>query len=121
MEFTSPVPFVETLVAELSALRESGAVPILRDILGTQNMPGRGEAAIGLGATRSPDAWDALVKALEDGDAWVRLMAYRGLKYSVGRDAPCNWMYGTPAERKAAVQQYKDWVAELGKKPEEKK
>jgi HEAT repeat protein len=97
-------------------MRDASAALILRDILASVSLPARGEAAIALGATRAPEGWSALSDALEDQDPWVRFMAYRGLKYSLGRDAPCDWLYGTATERLAAAKQYREWIEATKKK-----
>jgi HEAT repeat protein len=116
MEFTSPVPFLEHVVAEIGTQRDASAGPILRDVLAAPGMPARAEAAVALGAVRWPDGWEALADALEDSDPWVRFMAYRGIKYSMGKDAPCDWLHGSPSDRLAAVKQYRAWIEEARKK-----
>ncbi len=116
MSFTSPVPFLEHVVAEIGLTREASAHGILRDILAAPSLPARGEAAVALGAIRAPEGWEPLCNALEDNDPWVRYMAYRGLKYSLGKDQPCDWMYGTASDRLAAVKQYRQWIGDMKKK-----
>jgi HEAT repeat protein len=114
-DFSSPVPFLEHIAIEIGRSCDATAVPILVDLLATKDAPGRGEAAVGLGSTRSPDAWPALLAALDDADPWVRLMAYRSLRYSLGKDSPCDWLYGTIDARQKAMAQFKSWIDEKKK------
>ncbi len=109
-DFTSPVPFLEHITIEIGRSGEAASVPMLRDLLQNLEGPGRAESAIGLGCTRSRDAWPALVAALGDTDPWVRLMAYRAIKYSVGKDANCDWLFGAADARAKAIEQFKEWT-----------
>ena len=114
-DFSSPVPFLEHLAIEIGRTCDTAAAPILADILGARGCPGRGEAAVGLGSTRSPDGWAPLLKALDDPDPWVRLMSYRSLKYSLGKDATCDWLHASAEERAKAVAQFAAWIEEKKK------
>ena len=56
-----------------------------------------------------------MLKALGDKDPWVRFMAYRSIKFVLGKDKPADWIYGSDEARARAVAQYAAWVKEAGK------
>ncbi|MBI4566527.1 MAG: HEAT repeat domain-containing protein [Planctomycetes bacterium] len=109
-EFNSPVPLLEQIAIEIGRDAGPAGLEALTEILNCRASRARGEAAIGLGMLRDSKAWPALVAALDDEDSWVRLMAYRALKYSTGRDHPADWLYGTRESRAAAVEEYRKWL-----------
>jgi len=112
LEFETPSTFFEDLIILLGRCEYALARPALREILESPKLRGRAEAIVGLGTQRDLEDAPALVAALDDADGWIRFMAYRALKYMLGKDAPCDWIYGTPADRKAAALRYAQWARE---------
>ena len=113
LNFESPVSYLEDIVLALGPCREEWARGLLRDVLSMPGLPGRAEAAVALAAARDPADAPVLLAALKDKDPWVRFMAYRALKHVLGKDAPCDWLYGSDVHRSAAVAKYAQWVKEL--------
>jgi hypothetical protein len=109
--FSSRVPFLEIVAVELGRTGHKRAVRELLGVLESEGLPGRGEAAIGLGnAAKSKRALFGLLEALNDHDPWVRLMAYRALRFATGEDYFADWLYGTAADRSSAVAKYRRFI-----------
>ena len=112
IQFRSPTIFVEDWVVSVGMLNHPRARGVLRGVCKTPGMRGRAEALIMLASKKDPEDLPIWVKALEDPDPWIRFMAYRALKYILGKDAPCDWIYGAEQERQASVEQYRTWAEE---------
>jgi len=115
MEFRSPTYFVEDLVSQVGRADPPFGREVLRDIVRAPKMRGRGEALIALAGKRDPTDYPLFLEALKDRDGWVRLMAYRALKYVLGKDVCCDWMYGPERERAQAVEEFRKSVEEVSK------
>ncbi|MBI4604657.1 MAG: HEAT repeat domain-containing protein, partial [Planctomycetes bacterium] len=104
----------ETAVVELGRAATDPALAELLKVLQERGGPGRAEAALALGNFRRLAAADALLQALEDPEPWVRYAAYRSLRKLSGAEGFADWLFGSPAERAAAVKAWREWRAAKG-------
>ncbi|MEW6743050.1 MAG: HEAT repeat domain-containing protein [Planctomycetota bacterium] len=102
--------FEETVILELGRTGEEEAVSLLRDLLTEASVDYRGAICLALAATKNRAAGIHLVYALQDADPFVRLCAFLGLKELTAQDFGADWLYGPPAEREKARQQYALWL-----------
>jgi HEAT repeat protein len=105
-------PLVETLLLECGRAGTPAARDLLLAALDDRPRPhGRAEAALALGAIGGARAVEALLKALEDPDGWVRHAAYVSLKAISGQDWFVDWIFSSVEECRKQGRRYRDWFA----------
>lgn len=110
-EFSSPNGLLENILIELGRTGDPKALAALVDHLRQEKNDARAEACLAIGAfSDERRAAEALVKALEDGDGWVRYMAYRTLKQLSGHDFFCDWIYAPEPDRAFPLLQWQEWL-----------
>lgn len=110
-EFSSPNSLLEHILIELGRTGEPRALTALMDHLRLERNDARAEACLAIGAFGADKrAAEALVKALEDGDGWVRYMAYRTLKQLSNHDFFCDWIYAPERDRAFPLMQWQEWL-----------
>ena len=88
------------------------ALELLTSVLGNRKNRHRAAACLALGMLGRPGPERTLASFLLDGDPFVRLCAYRGLKHLTGKDVAIDWMYGTLEQRSQGAEQYLAWLLE---------
>ncbi len=103
-------PLLETCALELGRTGSEDALPVLEKILAKgRPIPGRAEAALGLGAVPGKAADALLVETLSDADGWTRWCAYLGLALRSKQDHLCDWVFGDNEHRRRPTEAYKKW------------
>jgi HEAT repeat protein len=110
-EFSSPNGLLEHILIELGRTGDAKALTALLDHLRLERNDARAEACLAIGAFPADKrAAEALVKALEDGEGWVRYMAYRTLKQFSAHDFFCDWIYASEQDRAFPLMQWQEWL-----------
>jgi hypothetical protein len=107
VSFRPYVPLEETYLIELGRTGSEPAMRKLGELLQRPRNRHRAVCCLALGATGRQDAVPLLVPMLVDLDPFVRLCAYRALVYLTEREHFADWLYGTEAERQAAMEKYR--------------
>jgi HEAT repeat protein len=104
------VPLLETILMELARRADEPAVDALAEVVRDRGHPQRAAACLALGATGRKTAGPHLLYTLKDGDPFVRLCAYLGLKRLTGHDFFVDWLAADDTELERGFQEWGRWL-----------
>ncbi len=106
------VPLEEEILLAVGRVGGAAAAKGLIRLLDDAENPHRGAIALALGMTGERSAAEPLARLLLDGDPFVRLCAYEGLRYVTGEDHFADWIGGSSRERALSAERYFRWAAQ---------
>jgi len=104
------IPLLETILMELARRADEPAVDALAEVVRDRGHPQRAAACLALGATGRKTAGPHLLYTLKDGDPFVRLCAYLGLKRLTGHDFFVDWLAADDKELERGFQEWGRWL-----------
>jgi HEAT repeat protein len=104
------VPLLETILMELARRADDAAIDALAEVVRDRGHPQRAAACLALGATGKRSAGPHLLYTLKDGEPFVRLCAYLGLKRLTGKDFFVDWLAADDKELERGFQEWGRWL-----------
>jgi len=104
------VPLLETILMELARRADDAAIDALAEVVRDRGHPQRAAACLALGATGKKSAGPHLLYTLKDGEPFVRLCAYLGLKRLTGKDFFVDWLAADDKELERGFQEWGRWL-----------
>ena len=104
------IPLLETILMELARRADEPSVDALAEVVRDRGHPQRAAACLALGATGRKSAGPHLLYTLKDGEPFVRLCAYLGLRRLTGQNFFVDWLAADDKELERGFQEWGRWL-----------